>query len=133
MRGGLLLPGDMAKRLSAIDTPAERLQGLVWQGFVNPLHPGFRLVHGPGAQQSWSCGLPSFPLPEASPPPVFGLEDQPGTHRVTFDVPTDGEEMLISLDREGLEAALVQVPSPCRMVVCMPALRVGERDPPDIG
>lgn len=59
LRGGLLLPGYVTKRLSTVDTPSEGLQFLVRQGFVDPLSPCFWLVHWPGAQHPPKKNVPA--------------------------------------------------------------------------
>lgn len=130
-RCGLLLPGQTAKRLTTVDALPERLQLLGGERCIDPLHPRLWAGNWPGAQQPLGYGTPLFPLPEAPPAPALCLCYQPSAPRITLYVTTDGEEMLVSLDREGFAAALVQVPCPGRVVVRMPTLRGREGSPPN--
>ena len=55
-----------------------------------------------------------------------------GTHAdgVAFHISHDREEVVITLNRKGLESALVKVPGPGGLVVCVPTHRVHDRQPP---
>ncbi len=61
--------------------------------------------------------------------PVFRASHQLRSQGIALDITSDGQEMLIGLDRKRLEAALIDRPSPGGVMMGMPALRMGDGDP----
>jgi hypothetical protein len=56
-------------------------------------------------------------LTQASPTPILGLCNEAGPQRIPFHIATDGEEMVIRLDRERLETTLVEVAGAGRVMM----------------
>ena len=74
-----------------------------------------------------------FACPEAAPGPVLGPFDQAGRQGVALDVAADLQEVLVALDREALEAALVEVAEADGVVGDAPAHGVGVGEPAEEG
>src|SRR4051812_4638264 len=70
-----------------------------------------------------------FAEPEGAPAPALGLFDEVGAERVAFDVAADLEKVAVGLDREALEAALVEVTASAGLAVSVPSLRKGHCEP----
>ena len=86
---------------------------------------GHALSSGALATAGRSSGEP----PQATPWPVLGPRYHTSPQGVALHVPPDRDEVPVVPDREGLEAALVEVPRARRMAVAMPALGVRQRQP----
>src|SRR5437879_790060 len=95
------------------------------------LEPAGRTRQRPCGQQPPIFGGATQPTVQAAPAPLFGPARQVGPQRVSLDVPGDGKQMLVFLDRKGLEASLINMPRADGLSKHMPALRVRERQPAD--
>ena len=62
-------------------------------------------------------------------PPLLGAIDQSRSKGIALNVARDRIEMLILLNREGLEAALVKMPRARGVMASVPPLRVRQREP----
>ena len=71
-----------------------------------------------------------IPPPETRPLPVFRTSHQLHSQGIALHIARDGQEMLIGLHRERFEAALIDGAGPGGVMVGMPALRMGDGDPP---
>ena len=72
-----------------------------------------------------------MPTIKTAPTPFFCLHDQIGSQRVSFDVPADGEKMLVILNGKRFESPLIKVPQTGRMTMSVPALRMSQGQPTD--
>jgi len=70
-----------------------------------------------------------LPAMETPPTPRFRTLHEIGSQGVSLDVATNGQEMLIVLGGERLEAALVHVSAARAVPVRVPSLSVGQRQP----
>ena len=68
---------------------------------------------------------------ETTPTPVFRSLHQIGSQSIAFDVPAQGEKMIIILHRKRLESPLIKVPGTRRFTMSVPSLRVSQRQPAD--
>src|SRR5258708_38930028 len=87
--------------------------------------------HGQRPARKENYGLCSCVLspPQAGPAPVLRSLDQVGAERVAFNVTHDSEEMRILLHGETLETPLIEMATTQRMVMRVPAHRMGVRQP----
>lgn len=67
--------------------------------------------------------------PKTRPPPRIGLFGQMGPQRIPLHVPQNRQQMIVRLNRERLETALVQRACSRRAMRRVPTLRVGDRQP----
>src|SRR6185312_1601278 len=100
---------------------------------VQDRQPVVRPRHGPVRQQRPQCVRAIQPHERAAPGPVLCPLRQRRPYGVAFHVPQHRQEMIVLLDREALEAALVQVPVTDRRVRVLPPLGVRQRQPPHEG
>ena len=95
------------------------------------LDPMGRTRHRPGRQQPAVFGGTPQPTMQTAPAPLFGTTHQIRPQRVALDITSHRKQMLVLLNRKGLEASLIEVPRPDGLAKRMPALRVRERQPAD--
>jgi hypothetical protein len=125
---GLLLPRRRPIRLAASNASLHRLILGRAHRHVDPQFPVGRTLDRPGAQERPRRRGIARPIPpQTSPTPILGLHDQAGTKCIPFHVATGGEEMLIRLHGERLEATLVEVAETGRAMMGVPPLRMSQR------
>jgi hypothetical protein len=73
--------------------------------------------------------VPVQPTPQAGPAPVLRPAYEVGAQRVALHVPADGIQVLVALDTEGLEPALIDMSGPRSVVMRVPAHAVRVRQP----
>ena len=71
----------------------------------------------------------TLPMRQAGPTPILRPFDQPRPQRIALYVTQHSVKMIVFLNREGLETALIKVPGPGGVVVGVPALRMRMRQP----
>ncbi len=122
-----LYPRIAAVGRAAVDTAAQGFEFGDGLRVVDVAHPVSRPGDWPVAEE-FLLVLGLLPaVPEAAPTPVFGLAYEVGAQRVALDVTTDGQQVVVGCDEEGLEATLVQVAGADGAVRRVPALGMGER------
>ena len=99
------------------------------QGPVHAAGPPLGSGDRPGTEQGVILGTVSAAAPQAGPPPLGGALDQSRAHRVTLDVARHRQEVLVGLDRKGLEAALIQWPGSGGVEVGVPPAHVRSGNP----
>lgn len=104
--GGCLDPARLAQG-RAVAGAAAQAEVLGVQRGIDVVDPVRRPGHRPGVQPRHQRRF--GPGPQAGPRPGLGLRHQAGAGRIAFDVPQDGPEVLVLLNREGLEAALPEL------------------------
>jgi len=65
---------------------------------------------------------------QIAPPPVLSPVDQAGPQRVSLDVAAERVEVVVGLNRERLEPALIEMTRTGRLPLSVPSLRMRERD-----
>jgi hypothetical protein len=106
--------------LAALDAGSQAALLRFVEGGVDPLDPSRQARNRPRREQPRLRFGRLQPAPEGSPPLVFGTPHELGSQRVALDLPADGEKILVRLDGKTLEAALIDVAGPRRVVVGMP-------------
>ena len=97
---------------------------------------GVDVLAPPRLAGQWPCcqkfaisGGVTQPPPEAAPSPLFRPTREFGPQGIAFHVTADGVEMIVGLDRKGLEPALVKMAGTGSMIVGMSAHGVRMRQP----
>jgi len=117
-----LLPCLAAKREAFPQRLSHRLHLCLRLRLVDMIDPVGRRRNGPGGEPAAMARMPA--MPEPGPSPVFGSFSQVCPQRVSLDVATDREEMLVGLDRKRLESSLVERPRAERAMRMVPSHRV---------
>ena len=114
-------PGVVAERAAAGLAGVEAVEFLGGQGGVDGAGPVVGAGDGPVIGEDAAEVREAFrggrggrggAGVEAGPGPVLGAAAEVGGEGVALDVAAGGEEVVVTLDREGLEAALVEGPWP---------------------
>ena len=122
-------PVGVAERCASVDaTPQGRHLG-VGLRLIDVLTPLTRTGDGPFAEHGLPIVIPFQSVPKTAPRPVFRPLHQIGAQSISLNVPADREKVLVILHGEGLEAALIKMARPDGVVMCVPPLRVSQRQP----
>ena len=125
---GLLGPERLAERTATIHGSPQRQQFSLGLRCINLFHPVGQTPQRLGGQQF--LGNTLFPSMQASPAPILRTLHEVGAEGVPLNVTTNREEMSVVLHGEGLEPALIEVAATGVVAVRVPALGVGQGQPP---
>ncbi len=123
----LLLPHRRAIRRPTPQRPAQRFQFARCLHAVDVFQPAYRQRNRSSVQKIQTAALD--PPCQTRPRPPFGAPHQLSAQGVAFDVSANGEKVLVFLNGEGLEAALVERPGTAAVVVRMPTHGMGQGQP----
>ena len=96
---------------------------------IHATNPVGRSRDGPLTYQRLLLGISAGLSPQATPPPGFCLFHQSRAECVALHVATHRQQMLLRLDHEGFEPALIEVSCSDRLPMGMPPLCMGEGEP----
>jgi len=116
--GRFLLPRRCPKRRATPQRLTPRRQFARRLRTIDPLQPVCRQRYRPGIQKLQTPLV--CPPCQTRPRPLFRPRHQLGAQRVAFDVATDGDQMIVLLNRESFEATLVQRSGAAAVVVGVP-------------
>ena len=123
-------PGFFSEGAASLHAEPESLQFRFVLGTSHSRQPVPWPFHGPIAEPGRQLGLPLRPSPQARPLPCFRSINQVRPQCIALHIARDRQEMLIGLYRKRFKAALIDRSGPSGMMVRMPALGVGDGDPP---
>ncbi len=126
---GACAPGSDSIRPASLKRSTQRIQLARRLGTVDATSPVTRSRDGPIRQQRSLHIVAGVVPPCTRPTPRFSLFGQLCPHRVPFDVSQHGVEVVVRLDGKRLETALIQVARSRSVIVCVPTLRMGDRQP----
>ena len=125
----LLRPECLAERTSPIHRTPQCRQFRLPLRHVHLLQPVRQSPQRPSGQQFLLLGSPAMPAVKTAPAPVLRTPHQVGPQGVPLHVTADRKEVLVILDGEGLEPALIKVSRATVVPICMPPLGVSQRQP----
>src|SRR5450432_17948 len=76
---------------------------------VDQLGPVSRAVYGPFGEEGFLLRGSVEACPEAGPGPLLGVPDHFGGQGIAFDVSAEGQEVIVLLDGEAFESALIEM------------------------
>ncbi len=126
-RGGRRLPTGITKRNSAPDTVCYVAHFRRPQSRMDQSGPVRRQLHRPITEHNG--GFSPLTHSEARPSPQAGILDQPGSHRVSLNVPQHAQIVQITLHRKTLVSPLIQVPDSDGTMRAVVSLRLRESHP----
>jgi len=130
--GGSGDPRVAAIGAAALDAPLQGLDLLWGLGGVDPSQPVASGRKRPFAGRRQPLGQRADDaFGKSGPFPCFGSLRQAGAQWVSLDIAKHREQVLVALDREAFETALIQWPGTRRVVVGVPALCVRDGDEPE--
>ena len=68
---------------------------------------------------------------ETTPTPVFRSLHQIGSQSIAFDIPAQGQKVIIIMHGKRLEASLIKISRAGRFAMSVPSLRLSQRQPAD--
>ena len=113
--------GTGAERLTSLAATAQGLQFRFGLRFVHELRPTAWSGKRPGAEPSPLIDRSPLASPETRPLPVFRVIHEIRSQRVSFHIPGHLIEVVVRLDGERFEAALVNVSLTNALAVLLPA------------